>query len=453
MASQGSELGRGLTADLLVVGGGMAGMTAGAVAASEGARVVLVEKGERLGGSAIYAGFAWTAPSVEVLREVNPHGDPRLGAVLVEGFAEGVAWIRSCGVDCRPSVPVLGYGRGHQFDTAQYIASCERLIKEQGGLVLTRTPAESLRMEGRTVAGAEVRLPDGSSTEVRAHWTLLAGGGFQGDRDLRAEYIHPQARDLELRGNPWSTGDGLRLGRSAGAAFGPEAAGFYGHLIPAGVALSDPSMYVDLALYYSEHALLFNLDGDRFVDETLGDHLSTIALVGQPQARGLLIADAAVHRDWITQPYVEGGPALDKFALAGRRGARCAVTYSVEEFDDMPAEWGYPGPKIRTAIERLNAALERGERVDPGRRHDARPVCEPPFYVMEAAPAITYTFGGLLIDPQARVRAQSGGLVPGLLAAGADAGGLYHGAYAGGIAAALVFGIAAARTATTDMRP
>jgi succinate dehydrogenase/fumarate reductase flavoprotein subunit len=85
--------------------------------------------------------------------------------------------------------------------------------------------------------------------------------------------------------------------------------------------------------------------------------------------------------------------------------------------------------------------------VSPDRRYDRTPLREGPFYVVEAAPAITFTLGGLL-DTGARVRSQDGGTVPGLLAAGADAGGLYDGAYAGGVAAALVFGLAAARTAT-----
>ena len=426
--------------DLLVLGAGMAGLTAAAAAASAGARVLVVEKGDHAGGSAIYAGFAWTAPTYEVLREANPLGDADLAARLIEGFPGGVDWIRSLGVDCRAAVPVLRFGRGHQFDTNHYVACCEQRIKEHDGLLLTRTGARSLRLTGDTVTGAELRLPDGSAHHVTAAWTLMSTGGFQADPDLRAELIHPLARDIELRGNPWSAGDGLRLGRAAGAAFGAEDAGFYGHLIPAGVPLDDPALYTDLALYYSEHALLFNLDGERFIDETVGDHLTTIALVAQPEARGLLIADAVTYRDWITQAYVEGVPGLDKFALANRRGARCAVAHSLDELDDMPPEWGYPGAKIRAAVERLNAA--------PDRRFDRRPLDQPPFYVLEAAPAITFTFGGLLIDTDARVRARSGGLVPGLLAAGADAGGLYHNAYAGGLAAALVFGLTAARTAT-----
>jgi phytoene dehydrogenase-like protein len=75
--------------DLLVFGGGMAGMSAAARACSEGASVILVEKGPGVGGSAMYAGFVWTAPTVDVMREVNPQatagappliGPPRRGS-------------------------------------------------------------------------------------------------------------------------------------------------------------------------------------------------------------------------------------------------------------------------------------------------------------------------------------------------------------------------------------
>lgn len=55
--------------DLLVVGGGMAGLSAGAWAAQHGARVTLVEKAAQVGGSAAFAGFVWTAASYAALRE------------------------------------------------------------------------------------------------------------------------------------------------------------------------------------------------------------------------------------------------------------------------------------------------------------------------------------------------------------------------------------------------
>ena len=66
---------------------------------------------------------------------------------------------------------------------------------------------------------------------------------------------------------------------------------------------------------------------------------------------------------------------------------------------------------------------------------------------MELIPAITFTFGGLRVDANARVLNAAGRPIPGLLAAGADIGGLWVRAYAGGAATALVFGLQAAHTA------
>src|SRR3954454_21681587 len=100
--------------DLLVLGGGMAGLSAAAWAVREGGSVVLVEKGE-LGGSAARAGFVWTAPTYNALREAIPDGDPALARALFDGFDPAVDWIRSLGIEVQPAVTVLRFGRGHQI--------------------------------------------------------------------------------------------------------------------------------------------------------------------------------------------------------------------------------------------------------------------------------------------------------------------------------------------------
>ena len=67
--------------------------------------------------------------------------------------------------------------------------------------------------------------------------------------------------------------------------------------------------------------------------------------------------------------------------------------------------------------------------------------------MIEVVPAITFSFGGVRIDAGARVLDERGVAIPGLIAAGADTGGVFVRAYAGGIANALVFGLRAADTA------
>ena len=301
--------------------------------------------------------------------------------------------------------------------------------------------------ENGTVTGARVRLPGGAEREIRSPATILATGGFQANPEMVDEHIHPNASAMALRSNPTSVGDGLRLAETVGAATGKDRSGFYGHLVPTGVCLRDPADFVALSLYYSEHALLFNLENRRFTDETVGDHLSTMDLLDQPESRGLLVADERVYRDWITGSYVEGAVAIDKFDLAHRRGGRCGLAESLDGFADLPEEWGYDGIAIAEQIRAVNAA---GPNVQPPRTHDSTPLDRGPYYVVEVGPALTFPFHGIRIDPRGRVLAATGGTIAGLFAAGSDAGGLYDRAYCGGIAPAVVFGLAAADQAAAD---
>jgi hypothetical protein len=409
-----------------------------------GAQVVLAEKASAVGGSALYAGYVWTAESYERMREVNPDGDPELARVVLDGIEPALDWIRSLGVSVGEKVVVLGYGRGCATDLAAYITACQTIVRERGTLLTDARPATLLHDAGG-VHGAVLERA-GETLEVRAGTTLLATGGFAGDPELRAELIHPQARDLPLRANPHSRGDGLRLGREAGAAFAGEGAGFYGHLVPSHAGYGRPEEFVSQTFYHSEHGILLNLAGERFCDETLGDHLSTLKVLEQPQARALLICDERVHREWMLTPYVKGAEAPDKFRLAYRRGARAAVAGDVAELEALPPEWGYDGARATRSLQEFNEQAAAGNP-NPGRKFDSEPLTEPPYYLIEVIPAITNTWGGLRIDERARVLDAEGAPIDGLLAAGADAGGLYQRAYGGGLAAGLTFGMRAAETA------
>jgi succinate dehydrogenase/fumarate reductase flavoprotein subunit len=437
----------GDTVDLLVIGAGMAGATAAARAVQGGASVVVVEKAPTVGGSAVYAGFLWTAPTLDVMRRENPGGRSDLTARLVEGFEPAVDWVRSLGVEVGEPVTVLGFGWGFQTDIAGLVMRCERIVRDgPGSEMILRAATQRLLVEGGAVVGAEIVEEGGRRRAVRASHTLLATGGFGGDPALRQRLIHSRAQTMPLRANRYSAGDGLRLGLAAGASFGIENAGFYGHVVTAHVPFDDPLEFVNRTFYHSEHGVLLNLHGKRFCDETIGDHITPMSLIEQPEARALLVYDQRVHEEWEMVPYVEGVEAVDKFQLAYRLGARCAVADSIEEFGDLPEEWGYPGPQVLKSLLAFNRQCELGEPVPP-RAKDATPLLTPPYYVIEVVPAITFTFGGLLIDTKSRVLDKWGTPIRGLLAAGADSGGVFNRAYAGGLANALVFGLHAAETA------
>jgi succinate dehydrogenase/fumarate reductase flavoprotein subunit len=434
--------------DALVLGGGMAGLATAARLCQAGHSVVLVEKGASIGGSAQYAGFLWTAPSTDVMRRINPAGDPELSKSIVVGYDDAIAWVGELGVDMKSPVTVLGYGRGRETDVVGLLQACERIIREAGSEVLTQSTATRLIVDGERVIGAEIETSSGK-VEISAAATVLATGGYAGDPELRAQRIGAAAEHLPLRANPSSRGDGWRLGTAVGAATALPNAGFYGHLIPSHVSYESPHEFTDLTFYHSEHGVLLNLKGERFCDETIGDHLNALSVLDQAEARALLVTDQRVHDEWMLRPYVEGVDALDKFSLAYRRGARCATADDLAEFRDLPEDWGYDG---QAAFETLSDFNDRaiGKEHEPPRELDGAPLIDPPYYVIEVIPAITYTFEGLKVDPSCRVLNERGGAIPGLLAAGADAGGTYYRAYAGGLATALIQGLKVATTILDD---
>jgi succinate dehydrogenase/fumarate reductase flavoprotein subunit len=434
------------TVDLLVLGGGMAGLSAGAKAALAGASVVLVERGDSLGGSANYAGYIWTAPDPETMLANNPDSTPELSTTLAHDFPKAIEWVKSLDVEVQDPVTVLRFGTGHQTDLAGYIRTCGRIIRDQGELLLS-TITEHLIIDDGKVIGADVTLPNGDTRRIYARSTLLATGGFGGDAKLRAERIHPQARDIALRANPWSQGEGLRLAQEAGAALQKADAGFYGHLIPSQLPLDDPMDFVTLSFYHSEHSVLVNLNGERFCDETIGDHITTMKVLEQPEGRALMICDQRVHDQWMLTPYVVGANVVDRFQVAYKRGARCAVTDEIGDFIALPEEWGYPGEQVVQTLDAYNQACQAGQDHSPERAYDSEPLLTPPYYAIEVVPAITFSFEGIAIDTQARVLDADGQPIGGLLAAGADTGGVFVRAYAGGIANALIYGLRAAETA------
>ncbi|PZU62068.1 MAG: FAD-binding dehydrogenase [Brevundimonas sp.] len=433
--------------DLLVVGGGMAGMSAAAWAAERGAVVIVVEKAAATGGSAVLSGgVLWTASSAEKMRRYGA-GDPALGQVVFDTYPDAVAWLRRCGVGMSLRMDVL-HGQGYQIDIHGWIQHCQSLVEQHGGSVILETETLELIRDGTgAVTGARTRHEDGDVT-VHAKATVLATGGFQASSELRARYIHPNARDMLLRSNPVSDGAGLRLGAEAGGEVAGTNRGFYGHLVSEPNRWDDERLFVALSQYHSEHALLLNEAGERFCDETLGDHTNTYETLVQSGSRALCVWDARVHEAYATVPVVSIGVPLDKMQTAIENGGKGVVAETVEAIGEFAQRQGFDGPAVQAAIETFNRTLREGwETLSPPRTEDWRPIDKAPFYALVVHPAITFTFGGLTIDAGGHVLTPQGARVPGLFAAGADAGGAYGHGYAGGLALAMTFGITAARSA------
>jgi len=432
--------------DFLVVGAGMAGLTAAASAARRGARVLVIEKAPEIGGSTLMSGgMVWTVRDPESLISQSPKAQPDLVRGLVKGFPRLLEWCRGLGAKVDEGVTVLGEGYGHRVDLVAYLRGCSALVADAGGSVATRTQIHSLAVEAGRVVGVEA-LSEGREMSLSAPWTLLAAGGFQADHELLAEYVHPNAPKMLLRSQRASTGDTLRAALEAGAVTSPGMQGFYGHLVSSPVDDWGPGLFTRISQYHSDRCALINLEGNNFQPDFEGDHFNTQAAVRQPEARALMVMDDAVFRQ-------QGSPTaspsqLDRYATAREHGANLAQADTLRELGTLVAEWGFAGEGVPDAVADFNrhshgqpSTVMSGETILP-----VLPLEKPPFYAMEVRPAITFTHGGVLIDLHSRAIGSGGRPVPGLLAAGADSGGTFDGGYAGGLAMAGVTGLVAADT-------
>jgi succinate dehydrogenase/fumarate reductase flavoprotein subunit len=444
-------------ADVLVLGAGMAGLCAAVAALEHGAQVLVLEKGDRLGGSmALSNGIVWTFAREADVRKHVPDGDAALQDLLVSHLGESLRWLRSQGVELKPEQIWLGHGRGQEASPPQMTAALAGRIESLGGRIVRGTAVQSLVTREGAVAGALVFDARGA-IEIQARSVILATGGFQGNAQLLAQYVTPCADAMYLRANPWSTGDGLLAALEAGAATTPWLDTFYGHAMTAPPARFDAGAFQDMSHKYGPLAVALNLEGQRFADESAGTGEETlnVHIARQPQATAAYVFDAATA----DRAYEAGPLARVVVDRARQAGGPVAQADTLEDLAREMQTWGFPPHPVVETLTAYNAAIgsHNGHLLSPARRANPYRVVQPPFTAALVRAAITFTCGGVRTDLDMRVlrRAASVSMlpllkagrdelqvaaIPHLYAAGCDVGGFSTRAYMGGLAQALVTG-------------
>ncbi len=442
-------------ADVVVAGGGMAGLAAAVSCAEHGAEVELIEKADEPGGSAaLSGGLVWTEPTLDRLLERNPLGDEQLNRILIENYDDSVSWLMDRGVEMSPPMTGLfGTGRGRRIqpDMKTFVATMLEAAAGAGVEVFTGQSLDSVLLDDAArVRGVRTRSATGFA-ERESRGVVLATGGFPANAEMLTRYVSPYADRLYPRCNPMSTGDGIEAGQRAGAASSSGMHAFYGHLLPAPPASVEPDDFIGLTQYYSIHCLLVNKLGERFVDETEADEVNAQALAKQPDALGFIVLDSRLA-DRVTAPAADGFPEVDRHGEIRRVGGRVLEAETLEGLADEISSAGGNGWRTAETVEQFNRLVSVSpERLPVPRAQRRQPVEEGPFVAVPVTPAVTFTEGGLRIDPSARVLDRSGRPIDGLYAAGGDGGGVYHERYAGGLSLSLVFGRVAGETAAASL--
>ena len=285
----------------------------------------------------------------------------------------------------------------------------------------------------------------GRTREVRARAVVLACGGFEANPEWRARYLGPGWDLAKVRGTRFNTGDGIRMALDIGAA----AAGNWSGCHAVGWERNAPE-FGDLAIgdLFQKHSyplgIMVNALGQRFLDEGADLRNYTYAKYGriileQPGQFAWQVFDAK------TIPLLR-----DEYRI------KQVTKVAADTLEDLVARLdGVDGAAALETIRAYNAAVRGEVAFDPsvkdGRRTEglavpksnwANAVDEAPFEAYAVTCGITFTFGGLRIDPQARVMDSDLDPIPGLYAAGELVGGLFYSNYPGGtgLMAGAVFG-------------
>lgn len=482
-------------ADVVVVGAGNAALCSAVTAAEAGASVVVLERATRArrGGNGVFTGgfLRFAFDGIEDLRSVvrlteqeeerlvvgryapedffmdvaevtDYRADPELVDVLVSTSLDSVRWLRGQGVPFLPSFGLHPAGDDGTVQMAGVAPAVEvsgggaglvdalfRRVEELGIPVLYETRAIGLTTSAEgAVTGVRVRRARAEHV-IAADAVVLAAGGFEASPELRARYLGPGWDLVRTRGSNLNTGDGIAMAREVGARTTGHWSG--AHAAPIDLnspVFGDPDLG-DAFVRRSFHlGITVNRDGERFFDEGEDLEARTYSRMGQrivqqPGQVAFQVFDAdtvrLVRPEYTLRPTkVTAGSVADlarKLDIDPDRLERTVAAYNAATSGEAI------DPHVKDGVSAVD--------VTPRKSNWAAPIARAPFTAFPVTCGITFTFGGVAVDAQARVVDDEGAAVPGLFAAGEMIGGLFYGNYPTGcgIMAGTVFGRVAGRSA------
>jgi tricarballylate dehydrogenase len=469
--TEGKNIMAGDRIDVLVVGCGIAGLSAAVSAAERGARVAVIERAprEERGGNTRYTESFWRMKSETqvaddfedrfadngvghadpaLLREAGGDPgqwsgilraagmvDPHVVARIAEDAPHALAWLKGFGVrfDFLPiyflsqsTTRIAPVGGGLALIEA--LAGHAESVPERIGFHYETTALGLLFDDAGAVRGLQVKGPGNRPFEMAARCVVLASGGFQGNQEMLAHYVGPQSAYTRpvARGGYYNRGEGIRMALEAGAAPCGNFGSFHAQPVDPRSEDAEPVVLnFAFGVLVNRHGLRFTDEGAAMTDAIYEEVARSIMM--QPEGIAWAVFDQRLDEveDWsITVrsrvPPLQGDTPEDLARLMGVPAADLADTLS--RFNDACGDCDGFTPRTPDGL------ATRG--ITPRKSNWARPVSRGPFRAWPIIAANCFTFGGLKIDTRARVVNTAGDPIPGLYAAGETVG-LYYRIYPG----------------------
>lgn len=456
-----------LTADVVVVGAGGAGLAAAVQAHQCGARVIVIEKMPKVGGNTILSGGALNAvddrseTAIKQNDSVLWHytqtyngGDkqaiPELVFTLVSNAWSGVTWLKEMGMEFydEPFTVTGGlWARAHRpkepVGTGFFKTYMNYIDNHNGIDLYLNTKANDLiKDDTGCITGVLCSGESGNLITVNAtKGVVIATGGFARNVELRQAYnIQWDTLDESIpsTNHPGATGDAVKMLMKVGADM-IQMGNIQLH--PMGDPMTG-SLSGNLGISV-DNRVFINQEGKRFVNEGGRRDNLTKAVFAQPGSFYWNVMDSDFYP---TGDEVNG---FNESANALYAAGRIVKADSIEE---LAEKLGVPADTLKETLSEYNAHCNSKEKDRFGRTIYGTPVDTAPFYATKRVPTVHHTMGGVHITSRAQVLSENGEVIPGLYAAGEVTGGIHGSNRLGGNALTdiLVFGRIAGETAANS---
>ena len=488
-AEEAAEPVETVDADICVCGLGAAGFMAAITAAKQGAKVVVLEKGEDVTApNGVYVSGPF-AVDTEVLHAKEGGSTLTVDEVFFHvmnytHWTPNPALMRRCLTESKNAVANL-LEIGYEFREANFRFETP-FIGEKGGFHLITTALEdrfgvwsdaianygvdvrfstamtSIVMDGEKAAGVIAQGPDGA-IRVNAGAVIVATGGYLGNEDLQERFLHTRDLNVAKGGVSLCTGDGILACEAVGAAlektFGycpceyggthDKASrpakqdkydqnyafkfGYYGGLLldAEGKRFLNEGMLVDFPMSYGSEQTLHNNPWYAIVDQAYVDAMTTQGLYEYTKARGGQDGEyGAPETNWFIGAYFKDR-ILDKLPEDIEEGIAEGWCWKGDTIEEVAEAAGLDPEQVAATVERYNGYCASGVDEEFGKNPwYLSPVEQGPFYITENYQSAWSTFGGVRIDDCCRVlTAAEYRPIPGLYCVGTEAGSLYYSPY------------------------
>ncbi|KAJ4354128.1 uncharacterized protein N0V89_005861 [Didymosphaeria variabile] len=420
-------------------------------------------------------------------RMTSGRTDPVLSKALIDESNAAVKWLAKNGIRFQ-----LSFNRqAYKVDGRYKFWGGMSLKTEDGGKGLIEdhltaaqthgvdiyysTPAKSLvTSESGAVTGVVV-AHDGFETLLRTKSVILAAGGFEANPRMRSQFLGPGWDLAHVRGTPFNTGDALEFAiRDVSARQAGHWSGCHSTCWDANSPTDSGDRVISNEFTKSGYplGLMINNAGCRFVDEGIDMRNYTYAKFGraiheQPDGIAFQVWDQQAipwlrdeeYRDEVVQKV--WGSTLEELAqkLASDHNLADPSTFvqTIKDYNDAvyANRKEQPHQKWDPSVKDGLSTQSSTARLPLAKSNWALPLDEGPFMAVKVCCGVTFTFGGLAVNPETTaVISNEGREVQGLYCVGEMLGGLFYGNYPGGsgLTSGAVFGRRAGKAAAQFAR-